>query len=336
MERKSYRQGTSNEILLKLITDDKEVKPKNDFNRIIGQEDIKNKISFFLNSNSLDAPMPTLFFTGSHGLGKTYMAETLAYNLGRKFIEINSKTIETAKDLIEGILIDKVLGSEQITILFDEAHGLNNTITTLLLSILSPNSSNRNYIEYKGLKIIFDLTKVNTIFATTDSYKVFPALVNRCEVMYFGPYSNKDLIEMLEMYLPSIKLDADKEDLAYACRGRGRDTFALSQKIKRYCATQNKSNITQDDWKSIKEIFGYNNLGLNNQELNLIRIIGSAGIISCSGIASKMMVSEETIEAEIETRPRELGLIINSSRGRQLTKEGKEYLKNSSEILLAV
>ena len=327
MQKRNYRQGC--QVQIDLIRKADEVPARCDFYRVVGQNSVKNKLEFFLKSNKSNAAMPTFLFTGSHGLGKTYTAETIARSLSRRFVEVNCQTVETTKDLVEKILLDKVLGEKPVTLLLDEAHRLNDSITTLLLTLLSPNKDNMNILEYRDCKIVFDLTRINTIFATTDSYKMFPALVNRCETVYFNSYNNAELIEMLQMYLPTIILKANKEDMAYACRGRGRDTYLLAQKIKRYCDTNDSTCIDQVGWDYLKSIFGIHELGLNDQELNLIRIVNDAGTISCSGIATKMMISEDTVEAEIEPRPRELGLLTSTSRGRQLTKEGLDYIKNN-------
>ena len=56
--------------------------------------------------------------------------------------------------------------------------------------------------------------------------------------------------------------------------------------------------------------------------------------MSLGSIAMKMRVSEDTLEVEIEPRPRELGLLVSTSRGRQLTKEGLEYYQKIPKVQL--
>ena len=330
MQKRNYRQGCN--VLIDLIQENDVAPARCDFYRVVGQSSVKNKLEFFLKSNKSDIAMPTFLFTGSRGLGKTYMAETVARCLSRRFIEVNCQTIETTKDLVEKVLLDKVLGKTPVTLLLDESHRLNNSITTILLTLLSPNKENKNTLEYRDCGIVFDLTKINVIFATTDSYKMFPALVNRCESIYFNCYNNTELIEMLQMYLPAITLKANKEDMSYCCRGRARDTYQLAQKIKRHCDSNNISCVDPSDWKYIKNIFEYHDLGLYNQELELVKIVGEAGIMALGSIAMKMRVSEDTLEAEIEPRLRELGLLVSTSRGRQLTKEGVDYYNNIPKV----
>ena len=42
---------------------------------VIGQEEAKRKLSFFAKSHCKETPFPTLLFTGSQGLGKTFMSQ---------------------------------------------------------------------------------------------------------------------------------------------------------------------------------------------------------------------------------------------------------------------
>jgi Holliday junction resolvasome RuvABC ATP-dependent DNA helicase subunit len=151
--------------------------------------------------------------------------------------------------------------------------------------------------------------------------------LNRCVEIYFHLYSNEELFLILEHYLPNIAITCNHEDIAYACRGRGRDAFLLAQNIKRYCGMNEVSALDQKGWKEIKNIFGIYPMGLNTQEIELLKIIAKDEPISSNNLAVKMGVNIQNIESEIEVRPRELGLIESGTRGRVLTDTGKVYLK---------
>jgi Holliday junction resolvasome RuvABC ATP-dependent DNA helicase subunit len=165
-------------------------------NGVIGQSDAKKTLDFFIRSHSHDVPFPTLLFTGGHGLGKTYFSSLVTKSLNRKMIEINCGKIKTTKEFVD-IILSRVVGNECKTILLDEGHELSDDITTLLLTMLNPNSENVNYIPYlNNTNLIWDLTKINVIMATTDAYQIFKPLRNRCQEIYFYPYNEKDLEEL--------------------------------------------------------------------------------------------------------------------------------------------
>lgn len=322
----------NNTVKIKLVSGKSDQVETVVFTDVIGQDAVKNKLLFYILSNGKDVPLPTLLFSGSHGMGKTYVASVIARNLKRKFVEVNCSTLQSVKDLVENILIKQVSGNKPVTILFDEAHALSNEISTFLLTLLSPNSKGYNLIGYKNLNIEYDMVRINVIFATTHSFKIFKPLINRCEQIYFNPYNEQQILDILRFYLPTINIDqCPNSELSYACRGRARDAYLLSDKIKRYCALNSNNTLTPEGWNDIKRIFEINYMGLNRQEIALLEIIYAHQPISCANIARLMMLNEENIEGEIEIRPRELGLIINTSQGRILSEDGKKYWEKENE-----
>lgn len=295
---------------------------------IIGQRSATKVLGFLAESHNEDTPFPTILLTGSHGLGKSFLAGKVAEALGRKFVEVNCSELETNKDLVEGIFINSVMGDVPVTLLFDEAHKISSDPRALLLSYLNPSKTNCNHVKYKQTIIEYDMTLINVVFATTDAYKMIKPLRNRCQEIYLGHYKNRDLLEILKMYCPDIVIECDKSDIAYACRGRARDTFRLAEHIQRFCNTSNTTVLTQEGWEILKDVFGIFPLGLNAQEVHLLQIIQESGVISCRNIAIRMGISEENVSSEMEIRPKELGLIDNGTRGRFLTDSGDKYAKS--------
>jgi len=296
---------------------------------VIGQDEAKKKLSFFVKSHSKETPFPTLLLTGSQGLGKTYLAEKVAKSLGRELIEINCSGIETAEDFLQKVWVDQVFagGDSPRTILLDEAHKLSFEVTTLLLSMLNPNASNKNNIIFNAdFDIEYNFYTCNIIFATTEAHMMFKPLLNRCTEVYLSRYNENDLFKILQMYLPNIRLTCSKKELADACRGRARDAFQLSQNIKRFCSMYEVSIMPQVYWNELKGLFGIHDMGLNSQEINFLKILSQYTSISSKNLAMKMGINVNNIEEELEVRPRELGFIESTSKGRALTEDGRKYL----------
>jgi Holliday junction resolvasome RuvABC ATP-dependent DNA helicase subunit len=210
--------------------------------------------------------------------------------------------------------------------LIDEAHSLKNDVTDVLLTLLSPNSTGKNYIKMNGHSIEYDMSKINMILATTDEYCIFKPLLNRTEKIYFDTYNCQEMLKMLKYYLPKINITCDTKSLAHACRGRGRDAYKLAKNIQRYCNIKNSSIFGVNDWEYLKSVLEIYPLGLNKQELEVLGIIGKMEPISASNIAIIMRTVEENVINELEVRLRELNLISTSSKGRFLTEDGKKYL----------
>lgn len=321
---------------MKLVTGQDNKSVLTSFNGVIGQDDVLNKLRFLIESHSADTPIPTLLLTGSHGLGKTYLAKKVSNCLGRRFVEVNCEMIETEKDLFDKILFGQVAGETPVTILFDEAHRLSKDVETALLSLLSPTENHINTVTYGNWDVVFDMRLINVIFATTDAHKMFKPLINRAEAIYFNTYSNNDLFEIIKMYASGLSIDCDETELAYAARARARDAYNLAQHLKRMACIVGSNTITNVEWNKLKVILQLNPMGLKNEELRLLKIVGEQGPISCANIAIIMMVNPDNISDELEIRPRELGLIKNTTKGRVLTDEGVAYLDALKDANLAL
>jgi len=289
---------------------------------IVGQSSVIKKLRLFTMSHSDRTPFPTLLFTGSHGLGKTFLAEKVAKVLGRKFISVNCGSIKKKDDFMDSVF-PAINGPS--TIFLDESHNLSKDITTVLLTLLNPTSDHKNEIEHNGFKFSYDMKNINLIFATTDAHMMFRPLKNRAFALYFSSYSNEDLIDILNLYLKDITLDCNLKEVADACRSRARDAFLLSQNIIRHSIISGSKVITDKDWNDISETFEIYPLGLNKQEVDLLELIKDHGPISCANLALKLYVNEDNIKSEMEIRLRELGLIENTTKGRQVTDEGLKY-----------
>jgi Holliday junction resolvasome RuvABC ATP-dependent DNA helicase subunit len=296
------------------------------FDGIVGQNEAIKKLKFFIASHSEDTPFPTMLFTGSQGLGKSFMSAKIAQAFGRDLVEVNCGTIEKADDFIKKVLLERVAGDKGKVLLLDEAHQLSPDITTLLLSLLNPNKTNKNYITYKNWTIEYDFGNIATILTTTDAHKIFKPLLNRCVEVYYHLYSNEDLFDIVQQYIKGVQIDANPADIAYACRGRARDAFVLSQNIQRYCIMKNTHHLTDRGWEELREIFSIHPKGLKTPEIDLMRVLEVNGPTSCNNLAIKLGVNTSNIESELELRPRELGLIKSSPKGRCLTDEGEAYL----------
>ena len=175
------------------------------------------------------------------------------------------------------------------------------------------------------------MRKINVIFATTDSYRMFAPLLNRCEEVYLYPYSNIESYCIVRFYSRPVEIwdSIDTEEIAYVARNRARNGFKLAQNIKRIASiSEHKHMLMPEDWERLKSVLGLYPLGLKQNEVNLIKVIRDLQPVSSANLAIRLMVNENNIKEELELRPRELGLIQSTNRGRILTEKGKDYLNN--------
>ena len=114
------------------------------FDGLIGQDNVKKKLSFYLKAFNKTSICPFLNFVGAKGLGKTEFAKAFARNLTnedgskRPFIEINCSTIKNNEAFFEQIFLP-VIANNEVTILLDEAHALPKDLTNAFLTIFNNN-----------------------------------------------------------------------------------------------------------------------------------------------------------------------------------------------------
>ena len=297
------------------------------FENVIGQNEARATLDFFLKSHNPSTPFPTLMLTGGHGLGKTYFANKVASALGRRLFIYNCVNLNDSDDFITRILREVFQAQKPATILLDETQAIKSDVATTLLTLLNPVSSHIDITTINGVRITWDMTLINMIFATTDAYKIDKPLRNRCHEIYFYPYTEEDLFSILKGYLPDISFECSKRDLALTCRGRARDAYQLSLNIRRYLNMNGGVVFDQNDLNRLKGMLSVQPMGLTRAEVEVLKAIQEHQPISVSNLAIKLMTTTNVVEEDLEIRLRELGFIESSSRGRNITRLGQKYLE---------
>ena len=297
------------------------------FENVTGQNEARSSLDFFITSHDPTTPFPTLAFVGGPGLGKTFFSSKVAKALNRNFIVVNCANVKTADEFTNIVLKEIFEANRPATVLMDEAQALTDQVTTILLTFLNPTDDHANTFLFQGIKIKWDMTLINMIFATTNIEKMFDPLRGRCQEIYFYPYSDEDMYKIVKEYLPDINLLCTKKDLALTCRSRARGAYVFSTNIRRFLRKTNSKEFTQENLNELKATLSILPMGLLRKEVSLLKVVMDCGPISAANIAIKLMVNQSNVEEDIEIRLRELSLIESSTRGRIITEAGKAYLK---------
>ena len=173
------------------------------FDGLIGQDNVKRKLSFYLKAFNKTSICPFLNFVGAKGLGKTEFAKSFARNLTnqdgspRPFIEINCSTIKNNEAFFEQIFLP-VIANNEVTILLDEAHALPKDLTNAFLTIFNTEKDHVKDFHWEEQVFTFNFKKQTFLFATTESDKLFPPLKDRLTTIDFEPYKYSELGQILQ------------------------------------------------------------------------------------------------------------------------------------------
>lgn len=253
------------------------------FSHLIGQDNVKKKLNFYLKAYQATSVCPFLNLVGAKGLGKTLFAKEFAKNLKNKdgskrpFLELNCSTIKNNAQFFEQIFIPLIMNNE-ITILFDEAHALPKDLTMAFLTIFNTEKTNTKEFVYDEQTFEFDFTKQTFIFATTESDKLFPPLKDRLSTVDFEPYNTSNLGEIIKLNCDGINFsDEALQKLSLTVRGNARNAVMRSREIVLYCESENQNTFEVSDHLKLTDLLGILPHGITCTEKQILEILAERG-----------------------------------------------------------
>ena len=302
------------------------------FPTVVGQERAKRKLSYLLDNWKSSNIMDNLMFVAPRGCGKTMLATLLATamktiksnKIGRI---VNCASIKNLNQFINGTIIPYV-HDKDCTILLDEASELPRDVEMALLTILNPNSENRNVFSYEDYTINFDFRRQTFLLATTEAHKVFHALMDRLNRVDLEEYKSDHLAEIISRNLVNAKFEPDVlEEISTVLRGNARQAQRMANQIRNHLIKKKSKKFTRKDWEWMQYNLGIRPLGLNENEILCLRALAEKKASSLTCISAKLGMSKEVIQRDIELYLQKLNLMEVSTDGRSITPSGQKYLK---------
>lgn len=306
----------------------------NYFDEMIGQSKTKSVLGFYIDAFEKTEILPHMFIVGQRGQGKTMLATQVAKNLRSKtlgrvkpMLTINCSTLKNVRQFIEDIVLQYVR-DQHITLFFDEVHEMPAPIQTCLLTVLNPNKHNLNTLRFEDYNIEFDFTKVSFIFATTDPQRVITPLKDRCRMVHMEEYKYDELGEIVKGNSEDLEFDDETlRDIASVCRGNARNaTLMAKDNILQFARRHNVSFVDMNIWGRIKSVLGILPLGLENTELQILKVLKDRTVCSLTNISAVTGLSSQALRAEFELYPLKHNLMEIAQGGRRLTGHGRDYL----------
>tara|TARA_B110001454_G_scaffold211213_1_gene226615 strand:+ start:2210 stop:3169 length:960 start_codon:yes stop_codon:yes gene_type:complete len=302
------------------------------FPEVVGQERAKRKLGYLIDTWKGSEIMDNLMLIAPRGCGKTMMATKLAQvmnahqsnKVGRI---VNCAAIKNLNQFINGTIIPHV-HDKDVTVLLDEASELPRDVEMALLTILNPNSENRNSFSYEDYTIDFDFRRQTFLLATTEAHKVFHALMDRLNRVDLEEYQDTHLAQIISRNLVNAKFEIGVlEELSSVLRGNARQAMRMANTIRNHLIKKRSKKFSKQDWEVIKYNLGIRPLGLNENEIRCLYALAEKKASSLTCLAAKMGMTKTSIQMDIELYLQKLNLMEISTDGRAITKRGQDYLK---------
>lgn len=292
---------------------------------LLGQNKLKNKLNFHINSQHKTGYLPFIMFHASRGSGKTTAARTLARNLknkdgtSRRRIEINGVSLQSVGKVVDEVIVPYVANDQEIVIFIDEVAECSDKVIAFLLSVLQPDISNRSTVTYQGVAYDFNFHNFNLICATTNGEQLRDAFKSRFKKIEIEPYNEEALIQILYKNSEGIQyLDNVEKEIVSIARESPREVVLISKDINQYVKYYGTHTFSHNDWDDFVNYFDIKPYGCTIQEIELLKYLAT-GPKTLTSISGKLCLDVATVRREVE-----LFLLSNNF----IVIDGKRHITN--------
>ncbi|MCX6826472.1 MAG: Holliday junction branch migration DNA helicase RuvB [candidate division Zixibacteria bacterium] len=306
------------------------LRPKQ-LNEYIGQKKLKDKLRVSIEAaRRRQEACEHILFYGPPGLGKTTLAHIIANEMKTRLVATSGPSLSRTGDLM-GILTN--LGDGDI-LFIDEIHRLSPTIEEFIYPAME--DFKVDFVVDKGAfaKVInIPLKRFTLIGATTRAGLLSPPLRDR-----FGLYYHIDFYppeELKEILTRSAKLlevqitDEAASEISRRARGTPRVANRLLRRVRDFVTVKADGKIDIDLARKALDAEGIDNIGLDNLDRKLLKVIidyYKGGPVGIEALGATLNEEIDTLVDMVEPYLLKIGFLQRTRRGRMVSNEACRHL----------
>jgi len=193
---------------------------------------------------------------------------------------------------------------------------------------LNPNPHNRTSFSYDEYTVDFDFRRQTFMFATSEPHRVFHALKDRLDRIDLEEYTSDELGEIVRINLPEVDFAKGLlGEIATVLRGNARAAQKMAIKIQMWLDAHGGNEFFSANWENLRHTLGIAPLGLRAKEIEILHVLRDSRDCSLTRLGSKTGMTPESLRRDYELYLMKVDLMEVSTSGRNITKQGKKYLK---------
>lgn len=308
------------------------VRPKK-LDEYIGQSKVKSQMIIFLKAakkrgETLDH---TLFY-GPPGLGKTTLANIIAYEMNASLVQTSGPALDKAGDLA-AILTNLQKGD---VLFIDEIHRMNAVVEETLYSAME--DFNLDIIIGEGSTartIKIDIPPFTLVGATTRAGLLTAPFRDRFGITQrLNFYTDEELVKIVLRSSKILGVEIEQSgasEIAKRARGTPRIANRLLRRVRDYHELDKARLLDSIQASKALALFQIDEFGLDEMDRRFLSLIANqfdGGPVGLDSIAASLGEEKGTIEEVLEPFLIMKALIIRTPRGRVITSEGIEALNS--------
>lgn len=302
------------------------------FKTLIGQQAIKNRLTFALQAHEAGRMIPHFLFVGAFGNGKSQFLREFAKNIKstngkpRKLLELNCSSITTLTGFVEKVLQPHVVDRD-ICLALDECHCLPKEVMNWLLTVLNTEKSPIRKVMFGDAEIEFDFLRQSFFFATTEQHKLTKPLKSRMETLAMAPYSLEELQEIIQLNVPDVEFEDNVlEEVASAVKGTARSCVLMASKIEDFCLIKGRKCFGTADFRNLSHAADIKEHGLDSVEVSILKILNIRGAMSLNELSASLGLSRQALMNDHEHHLMKKGFLRIDGK-RKITTIGQKVIE---------
>ncbi|ATZ17345.1 Holliday junction DNA helicase RuvB [Williamsoniiplasma luminosum] len=299
-----------------------------------GQKKIIQNLKVFVNSAIKQKKvLDHIVISGSSGMGKTSLAFLLAKILKVKMHYLNGPSLQKQSDLVSVLSFIK----ENDILFIDEVHALSKELLEVLYPILE--DGKLNVIigkEYNSKIINLKIPDFTLIVATTEISRLADPFLNRFPIKFeLDNYNLNEIEDLIMINAQKLNLNfapSCSKILANHSRSTPRIAINLLKRIHDFVINDDKDLVDEKYLHDILHRMEIYPKGLILNDIKYLNYLNSHKILGLNNMSQYLNLNQDHILHFIEPLLIRNSFIIRTPKGRVITEQGIEYIKNISYL----